>query len=206
MLSQRIFNSLPTPRFWLALVALVFFALFASLADAAPKRGRGQAKGKTSSKAAAKAKANTAGEEAALRSAKVAVFAFQGEDPFSVRKHVIKALTDRGLKVDANLRTPDTVEEYRDMGAALDLSAYIHGHVKETTNDHAAATLVVRSAVTGRKITSATFNGFRRGLPFDVEEQLWDRIGKAVKQACVEATKPGRRHGTFTHIEAGTPL
>ena len=141
-----------------------------------------------------------------MAAAKIAVLSFDGEDPYSVRAHVIKAFTNRGMKVESALKSPATPEEFRDMGAALNLSVYIHGEIKETSNDHATATVVVRSAVSGKKTATATFNGFRRGLPFDIEEQLWARLGKAVMQGCAEASKPGRRHSEPLVIEAGTPL
>jgi hypothetical protein len=208
MLLQRISNVVVLRRLCMALLAFALAAGPSSSAEAASKRAKKPTKSKTSAKAAAKAKADAKAEQdsAAIADARVAVFAFDGEDPYSVRKHVIKALTDRGLKVEASLKSPDTAEQFRDMGAALNLSVYIHGHIKETAGDHAVATLTVRSAVTGRKLTTAAFNGFRRGLPFDIEEQLWDRIGKAVAQACVEASKPGRRHNEPMRINAGTPL
>jgi hypothetical protein len=200
----------PARRFWLAFIALVWLTGSAQFASAAPKRGKTHAKGKSSkasAKTSAKGKAKAEAEMAALAAAKVAVFAFDGEDPYSIRAHVIKALTDRGMRVEAGLRSPDTAEQFRDMGAALELAVYIHGRIKETTQDHATATLVVRSAVTGRRTATATFNGYRRGLPFDVEEQLWDRVGRAVTQACLEAAKPGaRHHNAPMRIEAGTPL
>ena len=144
-------------------------------------------------------------EEAAARG-KVAVLAFGGEDTYSVRSHVIKALTDRGMKVEAALPPVDTADQYRDMGAVMELAAYVHGHVKELPADHAVATIVIRSGVTGKKLTTATFTGYRRGLPYDVEEKLWQRLGATFARACVEATKPRPHHNQPMLIEAGTPL
>jgi hypothetical protein len=158
----------------------------------------------TKARASSKSKANHG--QATVASHKVAVFAFEGDDAEPLRKHVIQALTDRGLRVETSLKPQDNPEQYRDLGATLDLSAYVHGHVKGTGGDHAVATVVVRSAVTGRKVATATFTGFRRGLPFDVEEQLWGRVGPAFTRVCIEANKPGRRHNEPMRIEAGTPL
>ena len=141
-----------------------------------------------------------------LSEAKVAVLAFEGEDPEPLRKHVIKLLVDRGLQVDSTLKAQDSPTQYRDMGAALNLAVYVHGRIKDTTPERAVATVTIRSAVTGRPVATATFNGFRRGLPFDVEEKLWDRVGPALKRACIEARRPNRHHSEPLHIEAGTPL
>jgi hypothetical protein len=173
--------------------------------EAAPRKGK-------SSKASAKSRGSSSKggsrttERAVLTDAKVAVLAFEGYDSEPLRKHVIKLLVDRGLKVNSTLKAQDSPTQYRDMGAALDLAVFVHGRIKDTTSEHAVATVTIRSAVTGRPVVTATFNGFRRGLPYDVEEKLWDRVAPAVKRACLEASKPNRRHSTPTFIEAGTPL
>jgi hypothetical protein len=196
-------------RFLLAIVALAALIGTAPTVEAAPRRAKSHAKAKHSSRAstraAATAKAKADAAEAAV-AGKVAVFAFQGEDTYSVREHVIQALTDRGIKVEATIPPVDTTEQYRDMGAVMNLAAYVHGHVKELPADHAVATIVIRSGVTGRKLTSVTFTGYRRGLPYDVEEKLWQRLGPAFRRACVEATKPRPHHNKPMVIEAGTPL
>ena len=226
MTSLRVCGSLPSPvvsarpvcptvsarltlhRFLLALLALAVVIGAAPTVEAAPRRAKSHAKAKHSSRAstrvAATAKADGAG--GALAEGKIAVFAFQGEDTYSVRDHVIQALTDRGIKVEAAIPPVDTTEQYRDMGAVMNLAAYVHGHVKELPADHAVATIVVRSGVTGKKLTSVTFTGYRRGLPYDVEEKLWQRLGPAFTRACVEATKPRPHHNKPMVIEAGTPL
>jgi hypothetical protein len=196
-------------RFALTLAAVFAMICAAPSADAASKRAKSKSttKSKSSSKASSKATSKTkSADDEPAASGKIAVLPFEGEDPYFVRKHVIQALTDRGMRVDSSLRSADTAEQYRDMGAALDLAVYLHGHIKDTTADHAAATITIRSGVTGRKITTVTFNGYRRGLPFDVEEQLWDRVGTAIKRACAEASKAVRHHNEPMRIEAGTPL
>jgi hypothetical protein len=78
--------------------------------------------------------------------------------------------------------------------------------MRPTSGDQAVAIVTIRSAVTGRPVATATFNGYRRGLPFDVEEKLWARVGPAFKRACAEAARPNRRHSKPLRIEAGTPL
>lgn len=183
---------------------LVLGACLATLigtSESVEARGKGNSKGKP----AAAAKKGASLEETAAGH-RVAVFAFEGEDTYSVRDHVVQALKDRGLQIDTSLRVVDTAEQYRDMGATLNISVYLHGKVKQLPADRSTATIVVRSAVTGQKLTSVTFNGFRRGLPYDVEEKLWGKIGPVVARACVEANKPGRRHNKPMMIEAGTPL
>jgi hypothetical protein len=197
-------------KFLLALIALAAVMGTVPAVEAAPRRAKSHAKAKhqsgRSTRAAARGKAKADVAEATAATGKVAVFAFQGEDTYSVRDHVMKALTDRGLKVEASIPPVDTAEQYRDMGAVMNLAAYVHGHVKELPADHAVATIVIRSGVTGRKLTTATFTGFRRGLPEDVEEKLWQRLGPAFRRACVAATKPRPHHNQPMRIEAGTPL
>jgi hypothetical protein len=198
-------------RLLLALLALAVLIGAAPAVEAAPRRARSHAKAKAKhssapARVAARGKSKAEVEEEAAAGGKVAVFAFAGEDTYSVRSHVIKALTDRGMKVETALPPVDTVEQYRDMGAVMDLAVYVHGHVKELPADHAVATIVVRSGVTGRKLTTATFSGYRRGLPEDVEEKLWARLGATFARACVEATKPRPHHNKPLRIEAGTPL
>jgi len=190
--------------FLLAIVALTALIGAAPTVEAAPRKAKSHAK--HSSGAAARSKAKADGATAARTKGKVAVFAFQGEDTYSVRDHVIQALTDRGIKVEAAIPPVDTTEQYRDMGAVMNLAAYVHGHVKELPADQAVATIVIRSGVTGKKLTSVTFTGYRRGLPYDVEEKLWQRLGPAFSRACVEATKPRPHHNQPMRIEAGTPL
>jgi hypothetical protein len=140
------------------------------------------------------------------RKGKVAVFLFDGDELTNVRKHVVMVLTNRGLRVDTNLRPAKTPEEFRDMGATLDLAAYVHGQIRDLPADKAEATIMVRSGVTGRTIATTTFKGYRGGIRFDVEEKLWDRVGKALMRVCKQAKKPRRPVNAPMHIEAGTPL
>lgn len=203
---------LTLPRFLLALLAMAAVIGTAPTVEAAPRRAKSHAKAKTkhssraTTRAVARGKSKAELEEEAAAGGKVAVFAFEGADTYSVRDHVIKALTDRGMKVETALPPVDTAEQYRDMGAVMDLAVYVHGHVKELPADHAVATIVIRSGVTGKKLSTATFTGYRRGLPEDVEEKLWERLGATFARACVEASKPRPHHNPPMHIEAGTPL
>lgn len=189
---------------WLGLASLAALVGTAFDAEAASSRGKGaKARAKRSSQPAP---TRGGGGEAALADANIAVLAFEGEESERLRKHVIKVFVERGMRVNSTLKAQDNPTQYRDMGAALDLAAYVHGKIRDTGPEKAVATVTIRSAVTGRPLTSATFNGFRRGLPFDVEEKLWDRVLPALKRACLEAQRPGRRHSKPLHINAGTPL
>jgi len=180
-----------------ARLLLIASLLLASLPANAEAGGHAKPHGKA---------ARSASEPRGPASGKIAVFTFDGDDFTNVRKHVITVLTNQGLQVDTALKPVQTAEEFRDLGATLDLVAYVHGHIKELPADKAEATIVVRSGVTGRTIATTTFAGYRRGIRFDVEEKLWERVGKAIKQACKEATKPRRPVSAPMHIEAGTPL
>jgi hypothetical protein len=194
----------PTGRLWSAVITALLITLMCGPADAKGKsRGKGKGKGKPT--AAAKKSPSPSNEEI-VAGHRAAVFAFDGEDTYSVRDHVVQALKDRGLQIETSLRAVDTAEQFRDMGATLNISVYVHGKVKQLPADRSTATIVVRSAVSGHKLTTVTFNGFRRGLPYDVEEKLWDKVGPVVARACTEASKPGRRHNKPMMIEAGTPL
>jgi hypothetical protein len=179
-------------------VALLLMA--SAVLAAAPGSAEARGHGKSAGKAARST------EPSGPASGKIAVFTFDGDDFTNVRKHVLTVLTNQGLQVDTSIKPVQTAEEFRDMGATLNLAAYVHGHIKELPADKAEATIVVRSGVTGRPLTTATFVGYRRGLRFDVEEKLWERIGKSLKQVCREATKPRRPVNAPMRIEAGTPL
>lgn len=179
-------------------LALALVAVF--IGTGAPAEAKGKAKAAVAKRSASQ---NREGIAAGHR---VAVFPFEGEDTYGVRDHAVQALKDRGLQVESSLRSVDTAEQYRDMGAALNISVYLHGKVRQLPKDRSTATIVVRSAVSGQKLTSVSFNGFRRGLPYDVEEKLWGKVGSVITRACAEASKPGRRHNKPMVIEAGTPL
>jgi hypothetical protein len=174
------------------LSAVLLASAVAATAQAAPKKQSRSARSEPA--------------ESGPRLSKVAVFAFDGDEATNVRKHVVMALANQGLKVDTSLRPVQTAEEFRDMGATLDLAAYVHGRIKDLPADKAEATIMVRSGVTGRTIASTTITGYRRGLRFDVEEKLWQRVGKVLLRVCKEAKRPRRPVNAPTRIEAGTPL
>lgn len=180
-----------------ALLLLAVSLLLPGLATRAEARGAG--------KRNSKARPAEPAERGPV-SGKIAVLPFDGDDFTNVRKHVVMALSNQGLQVDTSLKPAQTTEEFRDMGATLDLAAYVHGRIKELAADKAEATITVRSAVTGRPIATTTLVGYRRGLRFDVEEKLWERVGKVIARACKDASKPRRPASEPMRIEAGTPL
>jgi hypothetical protein len=179
----------------LVLMAMATLSVLSGLPSTAEAKGHGRPK-----------TTHPDHESRGSASRKVAVFSFDGDDVTNVRKHVIALLNNQGLQVDTSLKPVQTAEEFRDMGATLNLAAYVHGHIKELPDDKAEATIMVRSGVTGRSIATATIAGYRGGIRFDVEEKLWSRVGKAIKQACQDASKPRRPVNAPTRIEAGTPL
>ncbi len=87
----------------------------------------------------------------------------------------------------------------------MDLAAYVHGHVKELPADHAVATIVIRSGVTGKKLTTATYGIPARPARGRGRKTLATTRGH-IARACVEASKPRPHHNQPMHIEAGTPL
>ncbi len=188
------FGTFP-PRHFLLVAVACLVAVLVGLPVRAGAADKGQ--GKSKSPSATNINGPVTG--------KIAVFTFDGDEATNVRKHVVMALTNQGLQVETSLKPVQSPEEFRDMGATLDLAAYVHGRIKDLPADKAEVIITVRSGVTGRTIVSTTIVGYRGGLRFDVEEKLWDRVGRAIAQACREAKKP-RRAVNATHIEAGTPL
>jgi hypothetical protein len=187
-------------------VAWVLAALLAgtfSVAEAAPRK-TAKARSRGSAKVSAEARAGAEAE--AVAASKIALLDFRGEGTDQIRAQVLKVLKTKVREVSTNLRPPDTTEQYRDMGAALDLSLYVHGQIKDTGKDQSVLTIDLRSGVSGRKLTSVRFTGNRRKLYADAEDELWKRIEKPFGRACLDATKAVRHHNAPMRIEAGTPI
>jgi hypothetical protein len=142
----------------------------------------------------------------AMSASKIAVLEFRGDGTDEIRAQVIKVLRPKVRELSTNLRSPDTVVQYRDMGAALDLALYIHGHLKDVGKDQSTLTIDLRSGVSGQKITSVKLTGSRRKLYADTEDELWSRIEKPFGRACLEASKAVRHHSAPMRIEAGSPV
>ena len=198
-----------TPRkLGLAWILAALLAGSVSAAEAAPRKSA--AKGKVASRGHAKARA---GGESQVRDAseavagsKIALLEFRGDNTEQIRAQVIKVLRTKVREVSTNLRPADTTEQYRDMGAALNLALYVHGQIKDTGKDTAVLTIDLRSGVSGRKLTSVKFTGPRRKLYADAEDELWAKIEKPFGRACLEATHAVRHHNAPMRIEAGSPI
>lgn len=173
-----------------------------SVAQAAPRKGhsRGGAKARASAESHAREEAD------AVAGSRIALLDFRGDDVDRIRGQVIKVLKSKVREVSTNLKSPDTAEQYRDMGAALNLALYINGHIKDTGKDMSVLTIELRSGVNGRKLATVRFTGSRRKLYADAEDELWKKIEKPFGRACLEATKAVRHHNAPMRIEAGTPI
>jgi hypothetical protein len=185
----------------LVAVAVVALGGLASRAEAAPAR-RGGAR-------ASKLQPSASASDVIARK-KVAIFAFDGDGAESLHEQVVRLFRANHMDVATNLRAPDrsryVAEQYRDMAAALDLSVYVQGRIKERSADKAVATIIVRSGVTGQTIANVRFEGARHALAGEVREKLWQKVHRAVARACSDASHGRRRHNKPTRIEAGTPL
>jgi hypothetical protein len=197
-MSGRMMFSLSRLR--VAMVVAVVLGGFASRADARPRtshrvRGTSNVSG---------------GSPSVIARKKVAIFAFDGEGAEPLRDQVVQLFRANRMDVATNLLAPDrsryVAEQFRDLGAALDLSLYVQGRIRHQSADRAVAVITVRSGVTGRPIASVRFEGARHGLAGEVREKLWKKVHRAVARACSDASHGRRRHNEPTRIEAGTPL
>jgi hypothetical protein len=184
-----------------AALAITAALALPSTASAAAHKSHG--KTRTASRSNAKVQAETA---EAMAASKVAILEFRGDGTEEIRAQVIKVLRPKVRELPTNLRAPDTVVQYRDMGAALDLALYVHGHLKDVGKDRSTLTIDLRSAVSGQKITSVKFTGSRRKLYADAEDELWSRIEKPFGRACLDASRAVRHHSAPMRIEAGSPI
>jgi hypothetical protein len=200
-------DSFASRRRGLAWIVVVLLAGQVSVAEAAPRKtAKAAAKSHGSAKASAGAEVRMGSEAGAVAASKIALLDFRGDSTEQIRAQVLKVLKTKVREVASNLRPPDTAEQYRDMGAALDLALYVHGQIKDTGKDQSVLTIDLRSGVNGRKLTSVKFTGSRRKLYADAEDELWKRIEKPFGRACLEATRAVRHHSAPMRIEAGTPI
>ena len=176
------------------------------LAEAAPRKSKGGSHARASAKSRAGSDAHAKDSSEAIAGSKIALFEFRGDNTEQIRAQVIKVLRAKVREVSTNLKSPDTAEQYRDMGAALNLALYVHGQVKDTGKDSAVLTIDLRSGVSGRKLASIKLTGNRRKLYADAEDELWPKIEKPFGRACLEATTAVRHHNAPMRIEAGSPI
>lgn len=193
-------------RSGLAWILVVLLVGSVSVAEAAPRKGAAKGHSRSSAKAHASSDAHARDEAGAVTGSKIALFEFRGDNTEQIRAQVIKVLKPRVREISTNLKSPDTTEQYRDMGAALDLALYIHGQIKDTGKDMAVLTIDLRSGVSGRKLTTIKFTGNRRKIYADAEDELWQKIEKPFGRACLKATKAVRHHNAPMRIEAGSPI
>jgi hypothetical protein len=184
-------------------VALGLTLLLAWTADAASKRtsAHPKAKAKPTPRCGAAAKE----EPISVAGAKVAMFAFSGDDVEPVQRQVQRLFRVKGIKVNRGLRPVDSAEQYREMAVTLNLIAYVDGEVS-IDGAEASATIFIRSGTTGLRIASATFSGDRRLLASSVGKELWAEVGPALGRAFADTAKPRRVDREPMRINAGTPL
>jgi len=191
-------------RWVVALLGLTSLSPLAmSPAAAASKRAAAHTKNKA--KPLPKCAAAPKEEPISVAGAKVAMFAFTGDDAEPVRRQVQHLLRAKGVKINANLRSVDSAEQYREMATTLNLIAYIDGEV-DIDGAEGSATIFVRSGATGLRIASATFSGDRHLLVANVGKDLWTEIGPALGRAFADAAKPRHLGREPMRINAGTPL
>jgi hypothetical protein len=186
---------------WLGLTLLSLLAT--SPVAAATKRAAAHAKSKA--KPLPKCVAAPKEEPISVAGAKVAMFAFTGDDAEPIRRQVQHLLRAKGIKINANLRSVDSAEQYREMATTLNLVAYIDGEV-DIDGAEGSATIFVRSGATGLRIASATFSGDRHLLVANLGKDLWTEIGPALGRAFTDAAKPRHLEREPMRINAGTPL
>jgi hypothetical protein len=189
----------------LAILAATFIGLpqQAITAQAATKHGKWRPKAKP---VAAKACLPPTDDAPPLTpGAKVAVFAFTGDDPEPVRRQVLHLLHGKGLRPVVSLRPVDSPEQFREMATTLGLVAYVDGEV-ESDGTQASATVFVRSGASGLRVAAATFAGDRRQLPAAVGKGLWDEVRVAFGRACADSAKPRKPTREPLRINAGAPI
>lgn len=205
--SARFASRNSRPRiFGLAWILAALLAGSVSLAEAAPRKMAAKAPARGRAKASAGGAAPSRDASSAVARSKIALLEFRGDNTEQIRAQVIKVLKTKVQEVSTNLRPADTTEQYRDMGAALNLALYVHGHIKDTGKDMAILTIDLRSGVSGRKLATVKFTGNRRKLYADAEDELWAKIEKPFGRACLAATTAVRHHNRPMRIEAGSPI
>ena len=186
-------------------VALGLTLLMASAADAASKRTTAHPKAKAKTKTTPRCGAAAKEEPISVAGAKVAMFAFSGDDFEPVQRQVQRLFRAKGIKVNTGLRPVDSAEQYRELAVTLNLIAYVDGEVS-VDGAEASATIFIRSGTTGLRIASATFSGDRHLLAASVGKELWAEVGPALGRAFADTAKPRRVDREPMRINAGTPL
>jgi hypothetical protein len=184
-------------------VTLLTLTLLSGSNAVAASRRAAHPKGKA--KPAAKCVAPPKEEPVSVVGAKVAMFAFAGDDTEPIRRQLQHLFKSKGLKVNTALRAVDSAEQYREMAVTLNLIAYVEGEV-ESDGAAGSATIFIRSGTSGLRVASATFSGERHQLAASLGKELWDQIGPALGRAFTDAAKPRKLEHEPMRINAGTPL
>ncbi len=195
-------RSVSSARFGCAAALLSLVVLSSSSAGAASRRN---AHAKTKSRPAPKCVAAPKEEPIVVAGAKVAMFAFSGDDAEPIRRQIQHLFKSKGLKINTALRAVDSAEQYREMAVTLNLIAYVDGEV-EIDGAEASVTIFIRSGTTGLRIASATLAGDRHELAANVGKELWAQVGPALGRAFADAAKPRKLEHEPMRINAGTPL
>jgi hypothetical protein len=182
---------------------LALTLLLASNAVAASRRSGAHAKSKA--KPVPKCVVAPKEEPLSVVGAKVAMFAFAGDDAEPIRRQLQHLFKSKGIKVNTALRPVDSAEQYREMAVTLNLVAYVEGEV-EIDGAEGSATIFIRSGTTGLRVASATFAGDRHQLAANMGKELWDQIGPALGRAFANAAKPRKLEHEPMRINAGTPI
>jgi hypothetical protein len=185
-------------------LGLTLLALLATSPAAAATKHAG-AHAKTKAKPLPRCVAAPKEEPISVAGAKVAMFAFTGDEAEPIRRQVQHLLRAKGIKINANLRSVDSAEQYREMATTLNLIAYVDGEV-DIDGAEGSATIFVRSGATGLRIASATFSGERHVLATNLGKDLWTEIGPALGRAFADAAKPRHLEREPMRINAGTPI
>jgi hypothetical protein len=184
-----------------ALLSVV--VLSSPIAAAASRRAGAHAK--TKSRSAPKCVAAPKEEPISVAGAKVAMFAFTGDDAEPIRRQIQHLFKSKGIKINTALRPVDSAEQYREMAVTLNLIAYVDGEV-EIDGAEGSVTIFIRSGTTGLRMASATFSGDRHELSANVGKELWTEVGPALGRAFADAAKPRKLEHEPMRINAGTPL
>jgi hypothetical protein len=184
-------------------VLLGLLLIPASRVEAASRRSGSHTKNKA--KPLPKCVAAPKEDPLSVAGAKVAMFAFAGDDAEPIRRQLQHLFKSKGIKVNTALRPVDSAEQYREMAVTLNLIAYVEGEV-EVDGADGSATIFIRSGTTGLRVASATFSGDRHQLAASLGKELWDQIGPALGRAFADAAKPRKLEHEPMRINAGAPI
>jgi TolB-like protein len=139
------------------------------------------------------------GASVSAQAKRVAVVAFDGPSASTIQAQVIRALKQRDeIDLVSSRDVRNTAErldnrmrseaDFRELGEALELSAFIEGKsVKKGRN--LSATVTVRNAATGEILHEETWNRRRSQLK-GIRPLVWDALGPAISESSAAGGKP----------------